>query len=79
MHIKRASTNQLHHLALKAERRSIAAILLFPEKKSPSSNYMHQRPASMLKYHYYNFDIDDDTLIDTAVSCHFQLEQLTQC
>ena len=30
---KRASTNQLHHLALEAERRSVAAILLFPKKK----------------------------------------------
>ena len=62
---KRASTNQLHHLALEAERRSVAAILLFPEKKSPSLKYMNQRPASMLKYDY-NFDIDDDTSLDAV-------------
>jgi len=58
---RKVSTNQLHNLALEANRRTVAATLLFPEKNS-SNNRRHQ---NLLKYDY-NLDIDEDTSLDAV-------------
>ena len=63
---RKASATQLQNLALEAERRHIAAIILFPEKRSPSATmYSNQRHQNLLKYDY-NFDIGEDTSLDAV-------------
>lgn len=58
---RKVSTSQLHNLVMDAEKRTVAAVLLFPEK-STSTNRRHQ---NLLKYEYH-LDIDEDTTIDAV-------------
>ncbi len=62
---RKVSTAQLQNLALNAERRSVAAILLFPEKLTSMSKSLNYRHANLLKYDY-NFDIGEDTSLDAV-------------
>jgi len=61
---RRVSATQLRNRA-EAERRSVAAIILFPETQSPTSKHTNHRHANLLKYDY-NFDIGEDTSLDAV-------------
>lgn len=58
---RKVSSSRLHNLAFDAEKRTVAAILLFPEKNT-SSNRRYQ---NLLKYEY-QLDIGEDTTIDAV-------------
>jgi hypothetical protein len=58
---RKLSTSQLHNLVVDADKKSVAEILLFPEKNT-SNNRRHQ---NLLKYEY-NLDIGEDTSIDSV-------------
>lgn len=58
---RKVSTSHLQNLAFGAEKRTVAAILLFPEKNA-SKNRRYQ---NLLKYEY-QLDIGEDTTIDAV-------------
>jgi hypothetical protein len=58
---RKVSTSHLHNLAFGAEKRTVAAILLFPEKNAANN----RRYQNLLKYEY-QLDIGEDTTIDAV-------------